>query len=836
MGPEEAGHAAVDPLLQAALGSMPYGFSVWNLEQQLVLYNRRYLEVYGFPHERVRVGMTLRDMSRLTWELGNYPGYDPDEVYLELCQRLRAATDPDRPVRGQRSLRDRVIKTTHTARAGFGWIVTHEDVTAEAQRIAEAKAREIELCEQNLRFTAAVDSMGHGLSMYDANWNVVICNQRYCDLYGLAADSCRPGTPFTAIMALREQSGAVPVDLDERMAKRFSDTVTAGTDVITTHKLRNGRVVRVTRSMVAAGGFVAVHEDITDEISRLEQDDVTRAELNLQHMRLAAAVDTIDQGLCMFDGDERLVICNAAYARVYNLPAELMKPGTSLVDILGFRFAHGMEPVDGRDVYIGDRRRLIADRQRAREIVELKDGRAIALNHHPTSDGGWVAVHEDVTEQRQNESRIRHLARHDALTGLPNRLYFREEMAKLEQRILRSEIVAVLCVDLDRFKAVNDTLGHAVGDAVLIEVAARLNAACRETDMVARLGGDEFAVLVCDLQGPADASVVADRIVRTLAEPFVVEGRQAMIGASVGIAVAPTDGTESDTLLKNADLALYRAKSEGRGAYHFFERGMDQALQRRRSLEQGLRLGLARGEFRLLYQPLVNLADNRITGLEALLRWDHPDQGLVPPAEFVPIAEETGVIVAIGEWALREACRAAAGWPNGVHIAVNLSPIQFKNRGLVGHVANALRDSGLDPGRLELEITESLLLADTELTLATLRRLRALGVRIAMDDFGTGYSSLSYLRSFPFDKIKIDRSFMRTSTGDDMAIIEAVIGLGRSLGMSTTAEGIETEAQLDAVRANGCTEAQGFLLSPPLPGSSIPALLGIVPVEERLSA
>jgi predicted signal transduction protein with EAL and GGDEF domain len=350
---------------------------------------------------------------------------------------------------------------------------------------------------------------------------------------------------------------------------------------------------------------------------------------------------------------------------------------------------------------------------------------------------------------------------------------------------------------------------------------------------VARLGGDEFALLVGDLDGGKDAAAVAARIVKSLGDPMLVEGRQTTVGASVGIAVAPTDGLDAETLMKNADLALYRAKSEGRGNYHFFEKGMDQALQNRRFLEQGLKGGLARGEFRLVYQPLIDLEENRICCLEALLRWDHPERGLVPPSDFVPIAEETGIIVPIGEWVLREACMAASKWPENVRIAVNLSPVQFKNRALVNQVTSALHEAGLDPSRLELEITESLLLANTELTLEMLHRLRALGVRISMDDFGTGYSSLSYLRAFPFDKIKIDRSFMTglSPREDNMAIIKAVIGLGKSLGMSTTAEGIETEDQLAAVREQGCNEVQGFLFSPPLPVSGVEALLGIKPAE-----
>jgi diguanylate cyclase (GGDEF)-like protein len=594
------------------------------------------------------------------------------------------------------------------------------------------------------------------------------------------------------------------------------------------YRMPDGRVISVTMSPMANGGFVTTHADVTLEVERFAAIAERERQLSLQNLRFDAAVNNMSQGLCMFDKDERLVVCNEPYARIYNLPPELMRPGTSLAQILEFRFEHGMVPKTGRDDYVNRRKRLVTDQIVAKDEIEMEDGRTISIHHHPMADGGWVATHEDVTEQRRIEARVRHLARHDALTDLPNRVLLREEMEKLEARIQRQENVAVLCLDLDHFKAVNDTLGHGIGDQVLVTVAKRLRECSRETDIVARLGGDEFAILVHSLEGPGGAATIADRIVRSIAQPMELDGHHISIGTSIGIAIAPFDGSDAEMLLKNADLALYRAKSEGRGNYHFFEKGMDEALQHRRMLEQGLKVALARNEFRLMYQPLLSLVDNRVCCLEALLRWDHPERGLISPTEFIPIAEETGVINSLGEWVLKEACKTAATWPEHVRIAVNLSAVQFKSRNLVDHVTTALNEAGLSPKRLELEVTESLLLAETELTLQTLHRLRELGVRISMDDFGTGYSSLSYLRSFPFDKIKIDRSFMDGigPREDSLAIIKAVIGLGQSLGMSTTAEGIETEEQLAAVRAQGCNEVQGFLFSPPLPASGVTMLLG----------
>jgi diguanylate cyclase (GGDEF)-like protein len=456
------------------------------------------------------------------------------------------------------------------------------------------------------------------------------------------------------------------------------------------------------------------------------------------------------------------------------------------------------------------------------------------VQHHPMQDGGFVSTHEDITEQRQQEARIQHLARHDGLTELPNRVQFLEEMAAAEAAIERGETAAVLYIDLDRFKSINDTLGHAIGDKLLKQASVRLWGTTRETDLLARLGGDEFSLLLRPIERPSDAAVIAERMVEAMTTPFAIDGHQITIGASIGIAIAPQDGETTDVLMKNADLALYRAKSEGRSTYHFFEKDMDGAIQKRRTIESGLRSALALGELRLVYQPLVGLRENRVTGLEALLRWQHGGEA-IPPAEFIPVAEETGLIVPIGEWVLREACAAAVQWPTNARVAVNLSPVQFKNKRLFETIHAILMETGLPPARLELEITESLLLAEDEHTLDTLHRLRAIGVRISMDDFGTGYSSLSYLRAFPFDKIKIDRSFMRDldSRGDSLAIIKAVIGLGHSLGMSTTAEGVETEEQLRAVREQGCNEVQGFLLAPPLEADEVQSLLAAEIAQPR---
>jgi diguanylate cyclase (GGDEF)-like protein len=434
--------------------------------------------------------------------------------------------------------------------------------------------------------------------------------------------------------------------------------------------------------------------------------------------------------------------------------------------------------------------------------------------------------------------RVAHMAHHDDLTGLPNRVMFRKEMQAAANRARRGERHAVLCLDLDQFKAVNDTLGHPAGDALLRMVAQRLRDCVHEHDTVARLGGDEFAIVQVAADQPAQSAILARRIVESLSKPYDLDGQQAVIGASLGIAIAPDDSQDPDQLLACADMALYRAKADGGGTHCYFEPEMDAKMQFRRALERDLRQALARGEFEIYYQALVNIEVNQVSGFEALLRWKHPERGIVSPTDFIPLAEEIGLIGEIGRWVLKEACAEAAKWPRDVKLAVNLSSAQFKSRTLVLDILAALGSSGLSPSRLELEITETVMLQDTEATLATLQQLRKLGVRISMDDFGTGYSSLSYLRKFPFDKIKVDRSFINDMSDEDssVAIVRAVAGLGVSLGMSTIAEGVETEEQLEKLRSEGYTEVQGFLFAAARPAGEVPGIIARVAGRGRAAA
>ncbi|HZE45774.1 MAG TPA: EAL domain-containing protein [Xanthobacteraceae bacterium] len=528
------------------------------------------------------------------------------------------------------------------------------------------------------------------------------------------------------------------------------------------------------------------------------------------------ALHNMSQGLCMFDADAHLVVCNDRYVGMYGLSRDVVAPGSSLRGILLHRKERGNFAGDP-DLYLRELRAAIAEGEVHRQLVQSGDGRTISIVNRAMANGGWVATHEDITERTRAEEKIRHMARHDSLTGLANRAAFRDEMEQALKRVRRGEMIAVLCLDLDNFKNVNDTLGHVLGDKLLCGASKRLKDLVRETDMIARLGGDEFAILQTGVEKAEFAATFAQRVIATINQPYDLDGHQVVVSTSVGIAIAPEDGDSTEQLLRNADMALYRAKSDGRSTFRYFEPEMDEQLQTRRLLEMDLRDAVAREEFQLLYQPQVDAITERITGCEALLRWNSPTRGVVPPSEFIPLAEEIGLIVPIGEWVLRQACREAATWPNNVRVAVNLSPAQFKNRSLVQSVINALAISGLDATRLELEITESVLLHENETTLATLHQLRGFGIKISMDDFGTGYSSLSYLRSFPFDKIKIDRSFIKdiSDKGDCAAIVKAVAGLGKGLGIATTAEGVETLEQLRHVRAEGCTEVQGYFFSEP---------------------
>jgi diguanylate cyclase (GGDEF)-like protein len=533
---------------------------------------------------------------------------------------------------------------------------------------------------------------------------------------------------------------------------------------------------------------------------------------------LNTAVNNISQGLTMWDSSERLVLCNMPYIEMYGLSPDIVRPGCTVRQMVEHRIKTGSLAAGEAENYVNLRRESIGQGKTVSHVIDLTNGRTIVVIRRPMPGGGWVATHEDITERRQAEARIAHMAHHDALTDLPNRAMLRKQLDAALLRARSGEHLAVLYLDLDHFKSTNDTLGHSIGDELLKAVAGRLRRCVGETGTIARLGGDEFAILQPAIEHPSDVEILARRIRDEITAPYVLDSHQVIADVSIGISVAPDDGADSDQLLKQADMAMYGAKNDGRGTFCFFEPEMDARMKARRALEFDLRKALANNEFELYYQPLINLESNKVCSCEALLRWHHPERGMVSPAEFIPLAEETGLIAAIGEWVLRTACAEAAKWPDDIAVAINVSPVQFKELNLGLTVVGALTASGIRARRLVIEITETVLMRDNETTLAVLHQLRDLGVKIAMDDFGTGYSSLTYLRSFPFDKIKIDRSFIKDVSRMDDAIIRAITDMASSLSIATTAEGVETQLQLDKIRMLGCTEAQGYLFSQPLSG------------------
>ena len=552
--------------------------------------------------------------------------------------------------------------------------------------------------------------------------------------------------------------------------------------------------------------------------------------------QLVNAVNNMSHGLVMFDANERLVVCNDRYVEMYRLSRDVVKPGSTLRDVIKNRIETGSLGRDPEE-YRAGLLTAMAEGVTTSWTVENLDGRVIAITNKPLANGSWIGMHEDITERRRSEERIAHLAHHDALTDLPNRAAFNEQIAAaLERATAAGEKFALLSMDLDRFKEVNDVFGHAIGDGLLREVSTRMLAAAGGA-FLARLGGDEFTVIATDGPQPAGAVALAEKLLATVAEDIEIDGQRLRSGLSIGVAIFPADGTDVSTLVGNADAALYRAKTEGRGTFRFFEADMDKRLRERRALQHDLRSALIREELSLEYQPQATI-DGDVIGFEALLRWNHPTRGRVPPNHFIPLAEESGLIIEIGEWVLRTACREAASWPKPLQIAVNLSPIQFRRGDLVQLVHSILLETGLSPSRLELEITEGVLIGDFARALSILRRLKAMGVRIAMDDFGTGYSSLSYLQSFPFDKIKIDQTFISNleNSAQSATIVRAVIGLARGLNLPVVAEGVESKDQLAFLANEACDRVQGFLIGRPRPISEYASEVGreAVPAQKRL--
>ena len=582
-----------------------------------------------------------------------------------------------------------------------------------------------------------------------------------------------------------------------------------------------------TRFLVGVGALAVVVIAITLALiirQLTRQHEASRQKLRLEKERFATAVNNMSQGLALFDASARLIVCNERYGEMFAGAAGVIEPGYSLRDIVQRRKDFGTFEGDV-DAYV-DGFRTALEQNGAGTMLTISGSRTIEVRYRPLSEGGWVTTAEDITERQRYEERIAQMAHYDSLTGLPNRALFRERLEQALAALKPDQQLAVLYFDVDEFKGINDSLGHPVGDELLKTIAARLCRCAGTQDFVARLGGDEFAVFRPDVGDRDDVLLLVNMIQEVIRRPAECLGHHVVTDASVGIAFASHAMRDLDQLVKNADLALYEAKSGGRRTHRFFEVAMEEKANARRTGEIELRKALADSELEVHYQPLVDFKTEQMIGCEALIRWRHPVRGMVSPALFIPVAEDTGLINEIGEFVLRSACATAASWPARTTIAVNVSPMQFREPGFALKVVGALGASGLAAHRLELEVTETVLINDDETTLAVLNELRTLGVRIALDDFGTGYSSLSHLQRFPFDKIKIDRSFVRNvaSSADSAAIVRAVVDIAGVRKITTTAEGVETVEQKDALRALGCAQMQGYLFSPARPANEIEAL------------
>ncbi|QPF91633.1 PAS-domain containing protein [Bradyrhizobium commune] len=790
---------------QHALAHMSHGLIMYDADSRVVVCNERFLQLYDLDPGIVKPGALHSDIVAHWMSRGNLPGMPGDEF-----QSLRAndvLTRNPRPVLVTRFDGGKLQAVSRFMPNG-GWVTVHEDVTERLQS-------EETLKQQNLMLDAALENMAHGLAFYDSDMHLRICNSTYRTIYRLSEEESAPGTHLSALIERSMANGAFASEYSPQQILEAARARIENRDSSPMRRsMMNGTVISVRYCALPEGGFVATYEDITEREHAVE-------ELSEQYRRFDAALNNMSQGLCMLDSSLHVIVCNRRYIEMYGLSPDIVKPGVSMREIMEHSCDLGIHPNTTAAKLYAD----YVERLREGEHTlhrHLGDGRIIKLNHKRMEHGGWVVTYEDVTERHKAQARVAHMARHDSLTDLPNRTLFREKMSEgLNQVAIAGGAMAVLCFDLDNFKTVNDRLGHAAGDRLLRWVAARLKENVGEHDTVARLGGDEFAVLQRGPQ-PQSAERLARRLVEIIGRPPPLESQSIHIGASIGIAIAPDHGLDADELMKCADLALYQAKAKGRGAYQLFEPEMEEQARSRHALEHDLRGALEAREFHLVFQPQVRLDTSALTGFEALLRWKHPSRGLVSPAEFIPIAEETGLIVPIGEWVLRSACATAASWPD-VTVAVNLSPVQFRSRGLVAMVTSALAEAGLPPQRLELEVTETALLDDSEATIEILHQLRSLGVRVSLDDFGVGYSSLSYLRKFPFDRIKIDRSFVGTlgESPESVAIVRTIASLGSVLGVETTAEGVETIEQLDFVRECGCTAVQGYYFGRPCPAAEV---------------
>jgi diguanylate cyclase (GGDEF)-like protein/PAS domain S-box-containing protein len=670
------------------------------------------------------------------------------------------------------------------------------------------------------RLDTALNNMIQGLVLYDASARVVTFNRRYIDMYKLSTEIVKPGCHFQELMQHRQDTGSFDGDVNE-FCSAIMRNIAQGRIDRTAMQCADGRSYLAISKPLAHGGWVATMEDITER-RNLEQ------ERDRNYAFLRQIVDHIPTQITVKDvRDDRYVLANRVAEAQFGMPRDAIVGKTARelfskasADIIAADDQRALQSPDGLFLDVTAWQTPAAGQR-------FITSRRIGIPDQAGETRYLINVVDDVTERRRADEKIAHLAHYDALTDLPNRVLFREQIERELRKAVKGEKFALLYIDIDEFKSINDSLGHHVGDELLKTIAARIKSCIKPTDLIARLGGDEFAVIQTAVGSSADTLEFVTRVHEAIRQPCQCLGHHLSTDASIGIALAPQDGTDLDQLIKNADLAMYAAKAEGRRTHRFFDPAMDARAKARLTMEQDLRQAMVDGGFEIHYQPLLDLGSNEVTGCEALLRWRHPERGMVSPAEFIPLAEDTGLINELGDWVLQTACAEAATWPHHIRLAVNVSPIQLKNQTLALRIAGALAASGLTPSRLEIEITEAVLIHDDETALVILHQLRAIGVRIALDDFGTGFSSLSYLKRFPFDKIKIDRCFVSDIEVDgSAAIVQAVVNIAAARNMTTTAEGVETEQQREILRKLGCTEMQGYLFSAAKPALEVRQLLG----------
>lgn len=776
-----------------ALNNMSQGLCFFDGEKRLIVCNRQYLEIYDIDPQVVRPGMHLRDIVELRYRAGSAPKMSQED-YLNWRNSHDVVNRESDTIVELTS--GRFVRIRHRPMRDNGWVATHEDIT-ERHRTEQALAHSKAAAEQaeasakaaHMRLTEALDVVPEGLAIFDAADRLVLWNQQYAEFYSASIDALEVGRRFEDILraGLERQQYAEAVGREEEwLQERLARHGLARSS----HEqhLPSDRWIRVEERRTADGGSIGIRIDIT-ELKRREASFRLLFEENPLPMWVAGA------------GSRRLLAVNAAMCRYY---------GYSREQLIGMT-EHDLLAVD-RSAPEGEQGFVVHKDSNGNEREVVIDHRHLLYEGKPAE----VVVAFDVTERNRAQRKIGYLAAHDPLTELPNRTSLDRELAcAMQHAALNHGSVAVLCIDLDHFKEVNDLYGHSVGDAVLREAARRFRTVAQGA-YVARVGGDEFIAITEQLPLPGSAELLASRMRTAFAAPVETEGHCLQLDLCIGIAVFPRDGQDAVSLLANADAALYRAKHDGRGAVRLFTSAMDQQLRDRRAIEHDLRSALVNNEFFLEYQPQRH-RNGRLTGYEALVRWRHPVRGVVPPGDFIPIAEKNGAIAKIDEWVLMEACRAAASWDAPLRIAVNVSAAQFRREDLERQVLRALSESGLPPSRLELELTEGVLIEDVGRATETLNALKSLGVLIALDDFGTGYSSLSYLHAFPLDRIKIDRSFIATlgSRERSLGIVRAVIGLAHGLGIPVLAEGVETAEQLSILSREGCDEMQGFLIGRP---------------------